>query len=38
MPRHAAPMPSCTVALRSRFQNGMVEAWHGHGIGAVWHV
>jgi hypothetical protein len=34
MPRHdhAAPMLRCAVALRSRFQNGMVVAWHGHGM------
>jgi hypothetical protein len=38
MPCHTAPMPSCTVALRSSFQNGMVMAWHGRGMGAVWHV
>jgi hypothetical protein len=25
---HAAPMPRCAVALRIRFQNGMVVAWH----------
>jgi hypothetical protein len=25
---HAVPMPRCAVALRSRFQNGMVVAWH----------
>jgi hypothetical protein len=31
-------MPRCAVALRSRFQNGMVVAWHGRGMGAVWHV
>jgi hypothetical protein len=24
-------MPRCAVALRCRFQNGMVAAWHGHG-------
>jgi hypothetical protein len=29
MPRqtHAAPKPRCAVALRSRFQNGMIVAW-----------
>jgi hypothetical protein len=26
---HAVPTPRCAVALRSRFQNGMVMAWHG---------
>jgi hypothetical protein len=26
---HAAPIPCCAVALRSRFQNGMVGARHG---------
>jgi hypothetical protein len=30
------PMPRCAVALRSRFQNGMVVAWHG--TVAAWHV
>jgi hypothetical protein len=25
---HAMPMPRCAVALKSRFQNGMVVAWH----------
>jgi len=29
---HAAPLPCCAVALRSRFQNGMVGARHGHGM------
>jgi hypothetical protein len=29
---HTAPMPLCVVALRSRFQNGMVVAWHGRGM------
>jgi hypothetical protein len=28
---HAVPMMRCVVALRSRFQNGMVVAWHGMG-------
>jgi hypothetical protein len=32
---HAMPMPSCAVALRSRFQNGMVVAWHGRGMACV---
>jgi hypothetical protein len=35
---HGAPMPRCAVALRSRFQNGMVVAWQGNGTGAAWHV
>jgi hypothetical protein len=29
------PMPRCAVALRSRFQNGMVVAWHGRGMARV---
>jgi hypothetical protein len=32
---HAMPMPRCAVALRSRFQNGMVVAWHGNGMACV---
>jgi hypothetical protein len=28
---HTAPMPCCVMALRIRFQNGMVMAWHGNG-------
>jgi hypothetical protein len=28
-------MPRCAVALRSRFQNGMVVAWHGRGMACV---
>jgi hypothetical protein len=28
---HAVPMLRCAVALRGRFQNGMVVAWHGNG-------
>jgi hypothetical protein len=35
---HAAPMPRCAVALRSRFQKGMVMAWNGNGTGAARHV
>jgi hypothetical protein len=37
MPCHAyaAPMPRCVVALRSRFQNGMVVAWYGRGMTCV---
>jgi hypothetical protein len=34
----AVPMPRCAVALRSRFQNGMVVAWQGNGAGTAWHV
>jgi hypothetical protein len=32
---HAVPMQRCTVALRSRFQNGMVLEWQGNGIVCV---
>jgi hypothetical protein len=32
---HAMPMPRCAVVLRSRFQNGMVVAWHGRGMACV---
>jgi hypothetical protein len=32
---HAASIPRCAVALRSRFQNGMVVAWHGRGMAFV---
>jgi hypothetical protein len=32
---HAMPMPRCAVALRSRFQNGMVVAWHGRVMACV---
>jgi len=32
---HAAPLPCCVLALRSRFQNGMVGARHGHGMVCV---
>jgi hypothetical protein len=31
----AMPMPRCAVALRSRFQNGMVVAWHWRGMACV---
>jgi hypothetical protein len=31
---HAVPMPRCAVALRGRFQNGMVVAIRG----TAWHV
>jgi len=30
---HAEPLPCCAVVLRSRFQNGIVGARHGHGMG-----
>ena len=30
---HAAPLQCCAVALRSRFQNGMVRARQGFGMG-----
>jgi hypothetical protein len=30
--RHAMPMPCCAVALRNRFQDGMVVAWDGRGM------
>jgi hypothetical protein len=32
---HAAHVPRWDVALRSRFQNGMVAAWHGRGMECV---
>jgi hypothetical protein len=32
---HAMPMLRCAMALRSRFQNGMVMAWHWHGMACV---
>jgi hypothetical protein len=35
---HGVPMPRCAVALRGHFQNGMVVAWQGNGIGTAWHV
>jgi hypothetical protein len=37
MPRYTQPalMPCCAVALRTRFQNGMVVAWYGCGVGCV---
>jgi hypothetical protein len=35
---HAVPMPRCAVALRGRFQNGMVVTWQWNGMGAAWHV
>jgi hypothetical protein len=31
-------MPRCVVVLRSRFQNGVVVAWHGRDMVAAWHV
>jgi len=35
---HAAPLPCCGVALKSRFQNGMVGSRHWRGIGMAWYV
>jgi hypothetical protein len=37
MPCHvqAASMPRYAVALRSRFQNGVVVAWHGRGMACM---
>jgi hypothetical protein len=35
MPCHAMPMPHCALALRSRFKNGIVVAWHGLGMACV---
>jgi hypothetical protein len=35
---HAVPMPRCAVALRGRFQNGMVVAWQGNGMTCVNHT
>jgi hypothetical protein len=32
---NAMHMPRCAVGLRSRFQNGLVVAWHGRGIACV---
>jgi hypothetical protein len=32
---HAIPTPRCAVALRSRFQNGLVVAWHVRGMACV---
>jgi hypothetical protein len=32
---HAVPMPRCSVALRGRFQNGMVVAWQGNRMACV---
>jgi hypothetical protein len=32
---HAMRITRCAVALRSRFQNGMVVAWHGRGMACV---
>jgi hypothetical protein len=32
---HTMPMPRCAVALISRFQNGMIVAWHGRGMACV---
>jgi hypothetical protein len=35
---HAVPMPRCAVALRGRFQNGIVVVWQENGMGTAWHV
>jgi hypothetical protein len=32
---HTMSIPRCAVALRSRFQNGMVVAWHRRGMAYV---
>jgi hypothetical protein len=32
---HAVPMLCCAVALRGRFQNGIVVAWQGNGMACV---
>jgi hypothetical protein len=32
---HAVPMPRCAVAVRCRFQNGMVVAWQGNGMACM---
>jgi hypothetical protein len=32
---HAVPMPRCAVALRGRFQIGMVVAWQGNDMACV---
>jgi hypothetical protein len=32
---HALHMLRCAVALRNRFQNGMVVVWHGRGMACV---
>jgi hypothetical protein len=32
---HAVSMPFCAVALRGRFQNGMVVAWQRNGMACV---
>jgi hypothetical protein len=32
---HAIPTPRYAVALKSRFQNSMVVAWHGRGMACV---
>jgi hypothetical protein len=34
---HAMPMPRCSVAMRSRFQKGMVVAWLGRGMAGERH-
>jgi hypothetical protein len=32
---HAVFMPRCAMALRDRFQNGMVVSWQGNGMACV---
>jgi hypothetical protein len=32
------PKPRCAEVLKNRFQNVMVVAWRGRGMGAAWHV
>ena len=34
----AAPLSCCAMALRNRFQSGMVGARHGCGMGTAWYV
>jgi hypothetical protein len=35
---HVALMLRCAVALRGRFQIGMVMAWQGNGVGTAWYL
>ena len=35
---HVAPLPCCAVALGSTFQDDMVGARQGHGMGTAWLV
>jgi hypothetical protein len=35
---HPALIQRCAVALRGRFQNGMVVAWQWKGMGTAWYV